>query len=178
MNRCGCWSGWLDTPLTEKGREIVALGNELGIIANTTFDRIYASDLSRARSTAELALPGCSYIVDPTVREINVGSISGKPLGAVRDSNNQPLNKDGYAAFGGESNAQFRLRIECFMKRIQQENCENIAVFSHGGVLRKFLEITMGMPLPRSAVICRNCAVAVFEVNNGLWMMHSWINLY
>ena len=56
-NRNGLWTGWLDVSLTEKGREeALQVGKMLSKI---NFDKIYVSDLSRAKVTAEIALPSC-----------------------------------------------------------------------------------------------------------------------
>src|SRR2546421_12731333 len=71
------WQGHADVPLNERGREQAkALAEEL---APEGADAIYASDLSRARDTAEivgerLGLPG---VLDPDLPEIGVGSRAG-----------------------------------------------------------------------------------------------------
>ena len=175
-NKNGLWTGWLDAPLTEKGKEDAVLVNR--IVSRVNFDKIYSSDLSRAKNTADIAFPTCKYETTAMLREINVGSIAGKALDVVMDSNNRPMNEDGYGRFGGESKEEFHDRIVSFMKILDSEDCENIAVFSHAGVLRKFLEITLGLQLPRETVLCRNCAVAIFDVNHSVWKLHSWINLH
>ena len=56
-NKEGLWSGWLDAPLTEKGKGDAALAGE--IVSRIKFDKIYSSDLLRAKSTAEIVIPGC-----------------------------------------------------------------------------------------------------------------------
>lgn len=175
-NKNGLWTGWLDAPLTEKGREDAALAGE--IVSKVIFDKIYSSDLSRAKSTADIALPKCKYEETAMLREINVGNIAGKPLNVIIDSNNRPMNEDGYGIFGGESKDEFSNRIEAFMKILESECCENIAVFSHAGVLRKFLDIVLGVELARKNICCKNCAIAIFEHSDSKWCLHSWINLY
>lgn len=174
-NADGRWTGWLDVALTEKGREDAAKAGSF--LAGQSFDKVYASDLIRARSTAEIAIPGQEYEVSPMLREINVGDLAGKPLSAARDSNNRPLNQDGYGAFGGESVAQFRERIREFMHMLENEDCENIAVFSHRGFLIRFLDIVLGIEVPGKKIACKNCAIAVFEYKDSAWILHSWINL-
>lgn len=174
-NRDGLWTGWLDVRLTEKGRMDAARAGE--ILAKTKFDKVYASDLCRAKSTAEIALPGCKYEVTPMLREINVGNIAGKPLSVIYDDDGRPLNGDGYGMFDGESTQQFLARVAAFMKVLEAESWENIAVFSHAGFLRRFLDTVLGMEVPRKKLCCNNCAVAVFECNDSVWRLHSWINL-
>ena len=175
-NKNRLWTGWLDAPLTEKGEEEAAAVR--GIIAGVSFDKIYSSDLSRAKRTAEIAIPECKYEIMAMLREINVGNIAGKELSVIMDENNRPMNKDGYVSFGGESRADFRERIKGFMHFLETSDCENIAVFSHAGVVKTFLDAVLGVELPRKNIRCENCAVAVFEYSDSLWSLHSWINLY
>ena len=176
-NQKGLLTGWLDVPLTEKGKEEAALVNK--VLSGVSFGKIYSSDLLRAKSTAEIAIPGCQYETVSMLREINVGNIAGQPLAALRDQNIRPLTKDGYGSFGGESRAEFRDRVAAFMRIIESEkDCENIAVFSHAGVIRNFLDIALGIVHDRSKICCNNCTVAVFEYSNSSWRLHSWINLY
>ena len=115
-NRDGLWTGWLDAPLTEKGREDAALAG--AFLAKTKFGKIYSSDLSRAKNTADIALPGCKYEITPMLREINVGSIAGKPINTILDRNNNPMNVNGYQCFGGESKVKFSDRVRAFMKEL------------------------------------------------------------
>ena len=174
-NKNGLWTGWLDAPLTQKGRADAALAREF--VSRFEFDKIYSSDLSRAKSTAEIVLPGCKYELSSLIREIDVGSLAGKPLAAVRDSNNQPMNVDGYGRFGGESTEQFRSRIGEFMHLLESEACDNIAVFCHWGVIRNFLSMVLGVEIPKQKICGNNCLVAVFEYSNCNWKLHSWINV-
>lgn len=175
-NKNGLWTGWLDASLTEKGK---AEAEQVGrLLSKVNFDKIYASDLSRAKATAEIALPACEYETVVGLREINVGSIAGKPLSSVKDSDKEQLRKDGYRIFGGESREEFGNRVMAFMKRLEGQSGENIAVFSHAGFLRKALDTVLGVDVPRNKMLCKNCAVAVFEYSDHTWMLHSWINLY
>ena len=76
----------------------------------------------------------------------------------------------------GESTAELRERIASFMRMLEKEQAENIAVFAHAGVLRTFLGLVLGEAVPIKKLLCKNCTVAVFEYRNGTWMLHSWIN--
>lgn len=174
-NKAGLWTGWVDVPLTQKGEADAALAKDL--LSKVRFDKIYSSDLIRAKSTAEIAIPGCEYELTPIVREVNVGNIAGKPLGCVSESDKALISKEGYGKFDGESKDEFRERIKGFMKLLESQNYENVAVFSHAGFLRTFVDIVLGTVISRKALCCRNCAVAVFECTDGNWMLHSWINL-
>jgi broad specificity phosphatase PhoE len=174
-NKDGLWTGWLDASLTEKGKsEAEQVGR---LLSNVNFDKIYASDLSRAKTTAEIALPACEYEVVVGLREINVGSIAGRPLKSVKDSDKEQLSKDGYRIFGGESREEFGNRVRSFMKLLEGQNRENVAVFTHAGVLRTALDNVLDTEVPRKNVRCQNCAVAIFEYKDLNWSLHSWINL-
>ena len=74
-NITGRYTGWMDIDLTDKGREDALRARAL--LKDLSFDRVYASDLKRARETAEIALPGVSYEVTPLIREIDVGDVAG-----------------------------------------------------------------------------------------------------
>jgi broad specificity phosphatase PhoE len=174
-NRLKQWTGWLDAALTEKGEADAERAR--GVIAGVKFDKIYSSDLSRARRTAEIAVPGCEYESTPLLREINVGNIAGKELGVVKRNTPDAAFHDGYVAYGGESVAEFRERIGKFISLVEKENFENVVAFTHGGLIRNFLEMVMGVKLPRKNLCCKNCMVAVFEYSDLTWKLHSWINL-
>ena len=174
-NRDGLWTGCLDVALTQKGREDAALAR--GLLSYVKFDKIYSSDLQRAKCTAEIAIPGCRYETSALLREINVGDIAGKPLHVVKDSEGKLLNKDGYACFGGESRAEFCDRVKFFMRELEGLDCQNVVVFAHAGVLRTFLEVVLNTKVPGAHICCRNCTVAIFEYDAQDWKLHSWINL-
>lgn len=177
-NRDGVWTGWIDAPLTEKGIADAKRASEL--LSKCVFDKIYASDLIRARQTAENAIPGCVYETSSLLREVNVGIIAGKPLGIIDDAERALIAKEGYTKFGGESKEQFADRIKSFMselEKMQKSGCESVCVFSHAGWLRTFLDIVVGIYLPRSTVLCGNCTVGIFDYSGEKWKMHSWINL-
>ena len=175
-NRKGLWTGWLDVSLTENGREEAKQVGKM--LSKINFDKIYVSDLSRAKTTAEIALPACEYETVVGLREINVGNIAGNPLNSVKDSDKESVRKGEYRIFDGESQEEFGNRVRAFMNTLEGENCENIAVFSHAGFLRKVLDIVLDTEISRNKMMCKNCAVAIFEYSDRKWMLHSWINLY
>ena len=69
-NEKGLWTGWHDVPLTDKGHED-ALGAKR-VLEGISFDRVYSSDLIRARETAQVVLP--AYDAEPLalLREVDV----------------------------------------------------------------------------------------------------------
>ena len=175
-NKNGLWTGWLDVSLTEKGREEAEQVGKM--LSKIKFDKIYVSDLSRAKVTAEIALPMREYETLSALREINVGNIAGKPINSVKDSDKESVRKGDYRIFGGESREEFGNRVRAFMNTLEGEDCENVAVFSHAGVLRKAVDTVLDIDVPHNKIMCKNCAVAVFEYSDKKWMLHSWVNLY
>ena len=174
-NRLKQWTGWLDAALTEKGEADAERAR--GVIASVKFDKIYSSDLSRARRTAEIAVPGCEYESTPLLREINVGSVAGRDWDVLEKSQIDAVFRDGYTVYGGESTAEFGARIDEFMRLVEMENGENIVAFTHGGFIKTFLKRVLGVEFFGKCVISKNCMVAVFEYSDSTWKLHSWINL-
>src|SRR5712691_6348769 len=75
------WQGHADVPLNARGRkQAKALAEEL---APQGVDAIYTSDLSRARDTAAIVGErlGVPVVLDPDLREIDVGSREGADRG-------------------------------------------------------------------------------------------------
>ena len=174
-NRDKLWSGWMDIPLTEKG---VTDAQKAGkVLSGVVFDKIYSSDLIRARQTLETALPGCDYETSPMLREVATGDITGKPILPFTDEELRQMSEKGYAAFGGETREEFRGRVEGFMQKLEKSEFETVAIFSHAGWLRTFLNLVIGVNLPRDSVRCKNCTVGIFEYEKGQWSLHSWINV-
>jgi len=174
----GCWTGWQDVALAPKGiEEAYCLGKYL---QNVHFDKVYSSDLIRAAKTAETALPG--YVCSQTelLREINVGSLSGEAFvdGALKYGEDLKENQrnSNFIPYGGENAEQFDVRLKKFMKMIENSGFENVAAFAHAGVLRRFGSIVTGNRFSAENVICKNCAVAIFEYTGSKWSLHSWIN--
>ena len=174
-NRSLRWTGWMDVLLTEKGEEDARRAGAL--LANTAFDKVYASDLRRAMRTAEIALPGCSYETTSLLREINVGALENTPIHSEVFKQREHVARNGYGDIGGESRAEFAERVQQFMTQLETCGCETVAAFSHGGWLRQMLDTVVGMAIPRDRLCCNNCTIAVFEFTKGIWRLHSWINL-
>ena len=174
-NRKGLWTGWMDAPLTEQGREDAKKAGEY--LKQFSFDKIYASDLQRAVETAKTAIPGCIPETTELLREISVGNLEGQPLSCLTQEQKNAIPEKGYSEFGGETTGQFRERIGKFMKKLETAGDEKVILFSHGGWLRGFLDIVIGTYLPRKSISCENCAVAVFEYKAETWKLHTWMNL-
>lgn len=169
------WTGWYDAQLTEKGKADALKAKEQ--LKGISFDAVYSSDLVRAVDTAKLALPGCDPETTPLLREICLGSLENQPATIPEGEAGAQIRREGYAAVGGESFAQFHGRLREFMEQMAQSNHETVAAFCHGGCMRTLLNIVMEQTMPGGKFVCNNCAVAVFEYIDHNWRVHSWINL-
>ena len=169
------WTGWYDTPLTEKGIEDAKEAGK--ILKGITFDKIYASDLSRAIDTARTAIPNCEYETSAQLREINVGKLENQPNKVLNNEQLAHVFVNGYEDYDGESNEHFYNRVAGFAKGLESAGYENVAIFTHAGWLRRMLNFVMGVRLPRENVVCNNCTVGIFEYKDGVWRLYSWINV-
>ena len=174
-NRKKRWTGWLDVPLTQQGKEDARKAGEY--LKGIRFNKVYTSDLRRAVETAQIAVPGYSYELSPLLREINVGNLADTDLALMTPEQKQRVTQFGYADFDGETEQDFYRRIHRFTKKLEALDCETVALFSHAGWLCGMLNTVFGMHLSREHILCNNCTIVIFEYADGLWKLHSWINL-
>jgi 2,3-bisphosphoglycerate-dependent phosphoglycerate mutase len=144
-NAEGRLQGHTDRPLNEHGRR---QARELAArLAGEQVDAIYASDLVRARETAEIlgAQLGLPVAVDPDLREKNWGNWEG-------------LTGDERAGvvFEGESTELHRDRVMAAVHRIvERHRGERVVVVTHGGSLRRIQAAVNRIAEP----VIENCAV-------------------
>ncbi len=172
-NLSGHYTGWAQVNLTPKGIEDAKGVRPL--LENIKFDKIYSSDLIRAKKTAETAIPGCAYEETPLLREVNVGNLELKPF-LPKKGKEREMIVDGYHLFGGESYEEFRVRIREFLDIVANSEHEYVAAFTHAGFLRNMLSMVLDAKTTHANLECSNCAVAIIEFFNGTWRLSSWIN--
>ena len=172
-NLAGRWTGWYDAPLTEKGKEDAR--RVRGFLSSIPFDKVYTSDLSRARDTALLALPGCTPEQTPLLREIHVGSYENRPFTILTPETHAYTSEFGYEHLGGESYRTFTERVRSFLALVEERGDGCVAAFTHGGLLHCMMEIMVGVRLPRHKFSCSNCTVAGFERGPEGWRVTTWL---
>lgn len=146
-NADGRYQGQADVPLSEIGRQqSQALAERLATLAagGVHFDAIYTSDLSRASQTAMItaACLGLDVCLDPRLREIHVGELSG--LLREEIERDYPLYMTNLQADpwvtcrpGGESMKDLFERCrEVFSEYTERHAGGRVLVFTHGGVVR------------------------------------------
>ncbi|MEN9507381.1 MAG: hypothetical protein RI958_3307 [Actinomycetota bacterium] len=134
-NAVGRWQGQADPPLDRAGQlQAVAASERLG-----TFDAVWASDLQRARLTAEIIaeLLGIGPVqIDPRLREVHVGPWEGLTRDEVE------AGWPGYLAarrrpdgFEPYDDAAQRL-IGALADIASEHPGGEVLVISHGGIIR------------------------------------------
>jgi probable phosphoglycerate mutase len=152
-NADGRLQGHTDRPLSEFGRrQARQLAEEL---ADEELDAIYASDLSRARETAQVvgARLGLAAVLDPDLREKDWGTWEG--LTAVEREQ---------VELAGESTEAHKDRVLGALKRIAERHPGGrVLVVTHGGSMRRVQTAALGIALP----VVENCGRWVCAFENG-----------
>lgn len=171
----GIFQGQTDSPLNDRGRRQAAdVARALGTVH---FDRIYASDLSRAADTAGAiaGLQGLDVVLDPELRELHYGVLQGVRYDEFRDVLKDHgvadqwgpgiFSANGMAPPGGESIADLRSRIVRFIQRLDEthppESDQSVLLVAHGGTLLVMLTVLLDLPVSsRQAFVFTNCCVS------------------
>lgn len=145
-NAAGRWQGHADPPLSALGHEQAAmLAAELA--AEEPIDCIYASDLLRARQTADavavrLAL---EVKVDTAFRELDIGRWSGQVRAEIEGSDAALLSEfetgdPSIRPGGGETRGELRQRARDRVALIAAEHSdERVLIVSHLGFIRALI---------------------------------------
>ena len=147
------YKGHIDVPLSDNGiKQIEKLSSYLGAEA---FNVVYCSDLDRAIRSAEIiAGPhGLKPVINEGIKERNFGVWEGMSFGEISEKwpdafNDWAENPLRFSPMEGESTLEARDRaMPAFQKIINNHKEENIAIVSHGGIIRIILCELLGIPL-------------------------------
>jgi probable phosphoglycerate mutase len=146
--------GQTDFPLNEKGISQAQHWREA--LSKTAFERIYCSDLTRTRRTAEIIASGQAHPAKiqaaAELREISLGEWDGLLMAEVRERFPEEWRKRGedfvsYRPPGGESFADLQARAVPFFEQIAAlSTASGSLVVTHAGVIRVILCHILGMP--------------------------------
>jgi alpha-ribazole phosphatase len=146
------YKGSIDVPLSENGIRQMEL---LSAYIHNPLRAVYCSDLQRAIKSAELIAKPHSLnpIIVPSLRERNFGIWEGMSFDEIREK--YPHEFDAWAEnplrfspMGGESTAEVKERaIDALDKILNTHEKQQIAIVSHGGVIRIMLCHFLGIPL-------------------------------
>ena len=172
-NRLDLRCGWSQTPLSKLGREQAGRAN--AYLREIPFDKVYCSDLTRVRQTAQEALPGCKPVYSDRIREIHVGSLSECPAEECREKYgkiyDEAMRLQDFTAFGGESQQQMKERVRSFIRDLEKDEAQYVAVFGHEGTVHQMMEITLEQEILLEKLRIDNASVSVFEYLNGKWKL-------
>lgn len=170
--------GHLDVPLAPAGEaEARALARRL---AGARLAAVYASDLARARRTAELlAAPhGLRPVPLPGLREFAMGLWEGLTAEEIR-----ARDAAAYEAWmadvgrfqfpGGENLAQVAARAwAAFEDIVARHRGEALAVVAHGGPIRAILCRALDLPLDRLLRLGQDyAALSILEARDDRWVL-------
>jgi len=150
-NAAGRWQGWADPPLAPLGEEQARSAAErVGAV-----DVVVASDLQRARRTAELLAPAAVRVrIDAGLRERDVGAFTGLTRSEIEDRFPGALDVHPVVPPGGEQWAAVLGRARSALVRIAADAAGRVVLaVSHGGVigaLERHLDVAVG-PVPNLA---------------------------
>lgn len=149
LNDAGRYQGWSDPPLTREGeRQARGLGRRVredgaapGIV--------WASDLTRARRTAELAFPGAELHPDPRLRELRFGVLEGRTHGECLERVGAPYRRwlrdpDASPPPGGETMGRLRRRLAAWLDDLPASG--PATVVTHAGPVAVLLARLRGLP--------------------------------
>lgn len=178
-NRQNIAAGWSDTPLSPLGREQAMKTAKL--FEGIRLDKIYCSDLVRAKETCELVLPGCEPEFCEELREISVGRISGCANAKTKEDNPEEYEYarkyQDYSYYGGETNCQVRERIWHFVEEKLNglPKGTHAAVFGHEGTILHMLGYVLEQEILREKLRIDNAAVFKFaRWEDGRWQLVCW----
>jgi len=162
-----------DTGLTSLGvQQAEALRDRLAESREIAADVLIASTLPRTRQTAEIIAPALSLPIvwEDDVQEMRVGEADGMRLDAFAARYGVPdYERDPYRplAPGGESWAQFLLRVGTTLHRIADEQSDKtVVIVCHGGVIDGSMICFFGMntqAVPAADLHTHNTSITHWE---------------
>jgi probable phosphoglycerate mutase len=183
-NTEGRVQGSTDVPLSAEGfAQAEALAAYLAR-SGARFDRVFTSDLARARVTAErlsATLGGPGPEATDLLREIHCGSWEGRSVDdlkrEVREEYDRWRGDCAFAVPGGESVLCVRARVERFFSQREKEleASSEVLLVGHGILNRMVLSVVMGLSPQESRYFGQdNTALNVFEFRHGKATCTAW----
>ncbi|MRT92742.1 alpha-ribazole phosphatase [Ancylomarina sp. 16SWW S1-10-2] len=142
----GVCYGQKDVELLETyPEELIAVKEQ---IKDLKFDVIYSSPLTRAKTLAT-DLFGEAVMYDDRLMELNFGDWEGKAWDEIKDPFLDKWMEDfvNKKCSNGESFVMLHDRVAQFLEELKQSKHENIAIVTHGGVIRTLQAICKNIQL-------------------------------
>lgn len=158
----------VNVPLSKEGRRQAELTGER--LKNYGIEAVYSSDLIRAIETADIineAL-GVTRVVDARFQESNFGELTGLENNVLKEQYKEFLDKrarmeEDLHYPGGENCEEVFQRAFAALREIAQKGYENVAIVTHGGVIRALFMGIVGADFARWLTYGRqleNCSIS------------------
>lgn len=173
--------GQLDVPLNAIGEAQALAASK--VLSKERFDAIYSSDLSRARQTAAYTagLLSMQVTIDEALRERHYGIFERLTYAEVKvrypeDYARFDARDPEYGFRTGETLKDFSVRsIKVISAIAERHQGQNVAVFTHGGVLDKLYRFITGLPLSAERNFgIPNAGLNRIEVTADGWKIQVW----
>jgi alpha-ribazole phosphatase len=128
--------GHFEVPLTDTfSQELEAIKNQLP----ENFDSVYSSPSTRCTLLAQQIT--LDFITDQRLTELHFGDWEGETWDTVNEADLQLWMDDfvNVVVPGGESMVQMNTRVLSFWDELLSSSAQNIAIVTHGGVIRLIL---------------------------------------
>jgi broad specificity phosphatase PhoE len=174
-NRDGRWQGHSDRSLDDAGRE---QARRLGAyLARVGVDLLYSSDLARARETAAAveAATGLPIRIDPELREVDVGQLTGCSRAEVEARDPTWFREWSAGTVTGYPDGEtyldvHRRSVRAFERILDEADGGTAVAVCHGGNIRAITLEVLGTPCPverwRVAAVA-NCSITAVERRQG-----------
>jgi broad specificity phosphatase PhoE len=164
------FSGWIDTPLTEEGKENAQTSGKK--LVNIEFDKLVSSDMGRAIYTAYIISRVIGFNgeieLNKGLREINYGDFANMPYSTYPELS--PIENADFIAPNGESLTQAQSRIMDCVKAIGRESLDKtILLVAHDGTMNAIRAEFRGenIGVVDSERLNKHDTVVRFELDNG-----------
>lgn len=163
--------GILDSQLTEDG---IKMAKDLSLI-KSNFNKVFSSDLQRAIISAKIIAPESEIIKTKLLREIDVGSWSGKNLERIKIEDKDLYEKyfynpGQYQRKDGESLWDLMERVKNFFEEfIIGKSYEDVLIVTHGVTLCGILNYIEGIDVNNfwDNRVRRNASYNIIDYKNG-----------
>lgn len=174
--------GQSDSALTDKGErqawQVAEKARTLGIT------HVIASDLGRTKRTAEIIAQscGCEVILDPRLRELNMGVLERRNLDLLSPEEEQWRlqvvngNPEGRIP-EGESMAEVSQRMHKALNAcLDLPEGSRPLLVSHGMALGCLVSTILGLPAwAERRLRLRNCSISRVDYQQSAWLASGWI---
>ncbi len=174
-NADGRIQGWLDSPLSEVGRQQVrALCARLHA---TPLAAVYASPLARAADTAQsiAAAHNLGVMLDERLKEYHMGRWTGLNRAEIEAlSPGIDLEADHELIVpGGETAHDMHDRVKSFLRDVTSWHADQtVAIVTHGGTLGMLVGVMLGLPIMRRHPFSfGNASVTEITRQGGRWRL-------